>query len=81
MADLGQVSKAALAEQEQYLGPSTLAKLKATVEDFESFEGDEDDYAAKDEEEAEDYEEYEFDAITEDDDAFGAFGVVKEDEE
>lgn len=40
MADTGQVSRAELAQMEQYLGPSTLAKLKATVEDFESYEGD-----------------------------------------
>ncbi|MCB0188607.1 MAG: 30S ribosomal protein S2, partial [Caldilineaceae bacterium] len=40
MADTGQVSKAELAEMEQYLGPSTLAKLKATVEDFDSYEED-----------------------------------------
>ncbi len=40
MADTGQVSRADLAQMEQYLGPSTLAKLKATVEDFETYEGD-----------------------------------------
>jgi len=80
MADLGQVSKAALAEQEQYLGPSTLAKLKATVQDFESFEGDDDEVAATDEDEADDYEEYEFE--TEDEaEAFAAFAIVKDDEE
>jgi len=43
LADTGQVSSADLAEMEQYLGPSTLAKLKATVEDFESYEGDDSD--------------------------------------
>jgi hypothetical protein len=80
MADLGQVSKATLAEQEQYLGPSTLAKLKATVQDFESFEGDDDVDAASEEEVADDYEEYEFEA-EEDADAFAAFAVVKDDEE
>lgn len=41
LADTGQVTNADLADMEQYLGPSTLAKLKATVEDFESYEGDE----------------------------------------
>jgi len=41
LADTGQVSKADLADMEQYLGPSTLAKLKSTVDDFESYEGDE----------------------------------------
>jgi len=60
MADLGQVSRAALAEQEQYLGPSTLAKLKATVEDFESFEGDGAEYAVAIDDEGDNYEEYEF---------------------
>lgn len=80
MADIGQVSKATLAEQEQYLGPSTLAKLKATVQDFESFEGEEDGSAAGDEEEGEDYEEYEFEA-EEEEDAFAAFQFGKEDEE
>ena len=40
MADTGQVSRADLAQMEQYLGPSTLAKLKSTVEDFEAYEGD-----------------------------------------
>ncbi len=79
MADLGQVSRAALAEQEQYLGPSTLAKLKATVEDFESFEGDEADYAEAIEDEGEDYEEYEFEQA----DADAAFTAAEftEDEE
>lgn len=82
MADIGQVSKATLAEQEQYLGPSTLAKLKATVQDFESFEGDEDGTAAGDDEEGDDYEEYEFEA-DEEEDAFGnfQFGDDEEDDE
>lgn len=48
MADTGQVSSADLAEMEQYLGPSTLAKLKATVEDFESYEGDDSDDSGND---------------------------------
>lgn len=43
MADTGRVSSEDLAQMEQYLGPSTLAKLKATVEDFDSFDGDEAD--------------------------------------
>ncbi|MBX3014547.1 MAG: 30S ribosomal protein S2 [Caldilineaceae bacterium] len=81
MADIGQVSKAALAEQEQYLGPSTLAKLKATVEDFESFEGDEGEYATPADDEGDEYEEYEFEAVEEDGDAFGAFNAGKDEEE
>lgn len=82
MAEIGQVSRASLAEQEQYLGPSTLAKLKATVEDFESFEGDEGDYAAKDEEEVDDYEEYEFEAASDvDEEAFSNFGNSNKDDE
>lgn len=80
MADIGQVSKAALAEQEQYLGPSTLAKLKATVQDFESFEGDEGVDASAEEEEGEDYEEYEY-AATEEEDAYGNFQFGTNDEE
>lgn len=81
MADLGQVSKAALAEQEQYLGPSTLAKLKATVEDFESFEGDEEEFAAAiaDDDEGDDYEEYEYEA--EDEDAVYAGAVFGSDDD
>lgn len=79
MAEIGKVSRADLAEQEQYLGPSTLAKLKATVEDFESFEGDEEVFAETDEEEGDDYEEYEYESA--DEDAFGGFGFIAEDED
>lgn len=79
MAEIGKVSRADLAEQEQYLGPSTLAKLKATVEDFESFEGDEEAFAETDEEEGDDYEEYEYESA--DEDAFGGFGFIAEDED
>lgn len=65
MADTGQVSRAELAEMEQYLGPSTLAKLKATVEDFESYEGDDEAQevgsAEAEEEEFEEFEEFEED--------------------
>jgi small subunit ribosomal protein S2 len=79
MAELGQVSKAALAEQEQYLGPSTLAKLKATVEDFESFEGDEEEFSVTDEDLSDDYEEYEYEA--EDDDEVYAGAVYGSDDD
>lgn len=42
MAETGQVSREDLAEMEQYLGPSVLAKLQSLdEEDFEAFEGDE----------------------------------------
>lgn len=81
MAEIGQVSKASLAEQEQYLGPSTLAKLKATVEDFESFEGDEEVYASSEEEESDDYEEYEYEASEELEAAFGAFEFGEDEDE
>lgn len=40
-ADLGQISQKDMEDQERFLGPSTLAKLKATIEDFETYEGDE----------------------------------------
>lgn len=80
MADLGQVSRAALAEQEQYLGPSTLAKLKATVEDFESFEGDEEEFAVTDEDVADDYEEYEYEAEDEEEIFAGAVYSEEDDE-
>jgi small subunit ribosomal protein S2 len=65
MVDTGQVSRAELAEMEQYLGPSTLAKLKATVEDFESYEGDDEGQdageAVGEDEEFEEFEEFEED--------------------
>jgi small subunit ribosomal protein S2 len=38
MADTGQVSQHDLAEMEQYLGPSTLAKLQVTEDDFSDYE-------------------------------------------
>ena len=42
MAETGQVSRQDLADMEQYLGPSVLAKLQSLdEEDFESFEEDE----------------------------------------
>ena len=41
MAETGQVSREDLAEMEQYLGPSVLAKLQSLDdEDFEAYEGD-----------------------------------------
>ena len=44
MAETGQVSRQDLADMEQYLGPSVLAKLQSLdEEDFESFEGDEEE--------------------------------------
>lgn len=43
MADTGQVSRDDLAEMEQYLGPSTLAKLQASDEDEDEYEDYEDD--------------------------------------
>ncbi len=42
MAETGQVSREDLAEMEQYLGPSVLAKLQSLdEEDFEAFDDDE----------------------------------------
>jgi len=44
MAETGQVSRQDRADMEQYLGPSVLAKLQSLdEEDFESFEGDEEE--------------------------------------
>ena len=41
MVETGQVSREDLAEMEQYLGPSVLAKLQSLDdEDFEAYEGD-----------------------------------------
>ncbi|MEZ4619496.1 MAG: 30S ribosomal protein S2 [Caldilineaceae bacterium] len=82
MADTGQVSKAELAEMEQYLGPSTLAKLKSTVEDFESYEGDDsaDDSSEEDIDEEEEFE----DLIADDDDdgrGSSNFGDDEDDDE
>src|SRR5690606_32628535 len=49
MAETGQVSRQDLADMEQYLGPSVLAKLQSLDEgDFESFE--EEEAAVEDEE-------------------------------
>jgi small subunit ribosomal protein S2 len=65
MADTGQVSRSELAEMEQYLGPSTLAKLQ-TVD-----EGDEID------EDADPYADYEDDGlgIDDDDDDYAEFAA------
>jgi len=63
MADTGQVSKADLAQMEQYLGPSTLAKLKTTVEDFESYEGDDTNESDVVESEDDDSEDDDFDDV------------------
>ncbi len=43
MVDTGQVSKDELAEMERYLGPSTLAKLQSTEDDFEEYGADDDE--------------------------------------
>jgi small subunit ribosomal protein S2 len=48
MAETGQVSQAELAEMEQYLGPSTLAKLQASDELDADFEEEFDDMASGD---------------------------------
>ena len=49
MAETGQVSREELAEMEQYLGPSVLAKLQSLdEEDFELFDGDEVDEGDED---------------------------------
>jgi small subunit ribosomal protein S2 len=68
MADTGQVSRSELAEMEQYLGPSTLAKLQTVDEDDE----DEDPYA-----------DYEIDVDSEDDneDDYANFAIDDEDDE
>jgi small subunit ribosomal protein S2 len=77
MADTGQVSRSELAEMEQYLGPSTLAKLQ-TVDDValddetEDIDEDADPYA--------DYEEI-VAGLDDDDDAYAEFAVGDEDEE
>lgn len=52
MAETGQVSRQDLADMEQYLGPSVLAKLQSLdEEDFEAFEGDEEEVAVEEVEE------------------------------
>ncbi len=53
MADTGQVSQAELAEMEQYLGPSTLAKLQISDEYDEDYEDYEEEIEAEEELEAE----------------------------
>lgn len=53
MADTGQVSRDDLAEMEQYLGPSTLAKLQASDEDEDEYEDYEDDVDEAEVDEAE----------------------------
>ena len=58
MAETGQVSRQDLADMEQYLGPSVLAKLQSLdEEDFEAFEGDEEETVAEEAEEVEEVEE------------------------
>jgi small subunit ribosomal protein S2 len=80
MADTGQVSKAELASMEQYLGPSTLAKLKATVEDFESYEGD-DEVAVEEIDEIDEIDVDEFsDLVDSDDDRVASIHSDDDDE-
>lgn len=60
MADTGKVSRDELAEMEQYLGPSTLAKLQADDEELDDFLDDDleldlDDAGDADEADADDY--------------------------
>lgn len=79
MVDTGQVSRQELADMAQYLGPSTLAKLKSTVEDFESYEGDEEVSSAAEEGE-EEFEE--FDEFVDEEEKYAEFATfVKEEEE
>ncbi|MCC6458341.1 MAG: 30S ribosomal protein S2 [Caldilineaceae bacterium] len=68
MADTGQVSRSELAEMEQYLGPSTLAKLQTVDED---------------DEDADPYADYEVDVDSEDgdDDDYADFAIEDEDDE
>jgi small subunit ribosomal protein S2 len=80
MADTGQVSRAELASMEQYLGPSTLAKLKATVEDFESYEGD-DEVAVEEIDEIDEIDVDEFsDLVDSDDDRVASIHSDDDDE-
>ena len=69
MADTGQVSRSELAEMEQYLGPSTLAKLTTVDEDSE----DADPYA--------DYEEEVAVLESDEDDDYAAFAAGADGEE
>jgi small subunit ribosomal protein S2 len=72
MADTGQVSRSELAEMEQYLGPSTLAKLQTVDEedeDIDPYADYEDDLAAElDEADADDEEDAYADFVVEDED-------------
>jgi len=78
MVDTGQVSRQELADMAQYLGPSTLAKLKSTVEDFESYEGDE-EAGAGEEEGEEEFEEFE--EFADDEEEYAEFAAFPKDEE
>lgn len=78
MVDTGQVSRQELADMAQYLGPSTLAKLKSTVEDFESYEGDEEVSGATEEGE-EEFEE--FDEFVDEEEKYAEFATFVEEEE
>jgi small subunit ribosomal protein S2 len=94
MVDTGQVSRSELAEMEQYLGPSTLAKLQTVDEigeedeDIDAYADYEDDTAGVDAEDEEDIVEFatagdeEFDDATGDDeDGDEDEGDEEEDEE
>jgi small subunit ribosomal protein S2 len=70
MADTGQVSRSELAEMEQYLGPSTLAKLQTVDED--DVDVDEDPYA--------DFED-EMAGLDDDDEDYASFALGSDDDE
>jgi small subunit ribosomal protein S2 len=69
MVETGQVTEQELAEMEQYLGPSTLAKLHVS---------DDDDY--EDYEEDDDYDDYEEDQVDEEEEYVEKEEYVEEDE-
>jgi small subunit ribosomal protein S2 len=89
MADTGQVSRSELAEMEQYLGPSTLAKLQ-TVDEDEDIDLDEDPYAefedeiaGLDEDDDEDYAKFALGSDDEDEsdeDESAPVGIVEDEE-
>lgn len=70
MADTGQVSRSDLAEMEQYLGPSTLAKLQGADEDGEEGDDDVDLYA-----------DFEDDTDDDDDDDYASFALGDDEDE
>jgi small subunit ribosomal protein S2 len=75
MVDTGQVSRSELAEMEQYLGPSTLAKLQTVAEDdidADDMDEDEDPYA--------DFED-EIAGLDDDDEDYASFALGSDDDE